>query len=156
MLTDLKVGTRLALAFGAVLLLLVGMLFTGVNRLSVVNEHLHAITDENNVEAREAKDIRSETAQVALVIRDLIIATESSALKAKREEMSGQAEQLQQTMSFFKNSNAGAAGQSVRQPVRKSGAFAKTARKMRQATTSVAGNLALASEPDEAQFAKFT
>jgi methyl-accepting chemotaxis protein len=87
MFTDLKVGTRLALAFGAVLLLLVGMLFTGVNRLSVVNEHLHAITDENNVEAREAKDIRSETAQVALIVRDLIIATESSALKAKREEL---------------------------------------------------------------------
>ena len=87
MFADLKVGTRLALAFGAVLLLLVGMLLTGVNRLSVVNEHLHAITDENNVEAREAKDIRSETAQVALVIRDLIIATDSSALKAKREEL---------------------------------------------------------------------
>jgi methyl-accepting chemotaxis protein len=82
-------------------------------------------------------------------------ASSSEELAATSEEMSGQAEQLQQTMSFFKNSNAGAAGQSVHQPVRKSGAFAKTARKMRQATTSVAGNLALASEPDEAQFAKF-
>ena len=63
---------------GGVVFMLVGMLLTGVSRLSVVNEHLHAITDENNVEAREAKDIRSETAQVALVIRDLIIATDST------------------------------------------------------------------------------
>ena len=41
-----------------------------------INEHLHAITDENIVETRDAKDIRSETAQVAMGIRDLIIATE--------------------------------------------------------------------------------
>jgi methyl-accepting chemotaxis protein len=87
MFADLKVGTRLALAFGAVLLLLVGMLLTGVSRLSVVNEHLHAITDENSVEAREAADIRAATSQVALVIRDLIIASDSSTLKAKREEL---------------------------------------------------------------------
>src|SRR6185437_5659965 len=59
MFTDLKVGTRLALAFGAVLLLLVGMAVTGITRLSVVNDHLHAITDEIDVEARDAKEIRS-------------------------------------------------------------------------------------------------
>ena len=40
--------------------------------------------------------------------------------------------------------------------MRKSGAFAKTAaRKLRQASSSVAENLALPGEPDEAQFAKF-
>jgi len=38
---------------------------------------------------------------------------------------------LQQTMSFFKNSHL-AAGQGVRRVVRKSGAFVKTARKLRQ------------------------
>jgi hypothetical protein len=40
--------------------------------------------------------------------------------------------------------------------VRKSGTFTRTARKFRQATTSVAGNLALGDEPDESQFAKFS
>jgi hypothetical protein len=66
--------------------------------------------------------------------------------------MSGQAEELQQTMSFFKNSNSAQPGRTA---TRKAGAFAKTARKLRQATSSVADNLALSSEPDEAQFAKF-
>lgn len=84
-------------------------------------------------------------------------ASSSEELAATAEEMSGQAEQLQQTMSFFKNgSSSAAAGQPVRQAVRKSGAFAKSAaRKLRRATSSVAENLALPGEPDEAQFAKF-
>jgi len=85
-------------------------------------------------------------------------ASSSEELAATAEEMSGQAEQLQQTMSFFKNSNNAAAGVNpARQLARKSGAFVKTARnKLRHATTSVAGNLALAGEPDEAQFARFS
>jgi methyl-accepting chemotaxis protein len=60
MFADLKVGTRLALAFGAVLLLLVGMLLTGVNRLSVVNEHLHAILDVDHVLATDEIDVLVE------------------------------------------------------------------------------------------------
>jgi len=87
MFTDLKVGTRLALAFGAVLLLLVGMAVTGITRLSVVNDHLHAITDENDVEARDAKEIRSNASLVALVARDLIITTDVVALKRQREDL---------------------------------------------------------------------
>ena len=84
-------------------------------------------------------------------------ASSSEELAATSEEMSSQAEQLQQTMSFFKNNgSSAAAGQPVRQAVRKGGAFAKTAaRKLRQATSGVAENLALRGEPDEAQFAKF-
>jgi methyl-accepting chemotaxis protein len=84
-------------------------------------------------------------------------ASSSEELAATAEEMSGQAEQLQQTMSFFKNSGSGGTGGSpVRPAVRKSAPLVKSAaRRLRQATTSVAGNLAMASEPNEAEFAKF-
>ena len=87
MFADLKVGTRLGIAFGAVLLLLAGTLVTGIGRLSVVNDHLHAITDENNVEAREAKEIRGDAFQVALIVRDLIIETDVAKLKSQREQL---------------------------------------------------------------------
>lgn len=87
MFADLRVGTRLALAFGAVLLLLVGMAVTGITRLAVVNDHLHAITDENNAESRDAKEIRSNAAQIALLVRDLIITTDVTALKTQRAEL---------------------------------------------------------------------
>jgi methyl-accepting chemotaxis protein len=94
MFADLKVSTRLALAFGAVLLLLVGMLLTGITRLSVVNDHLHAITDENDVEAREAKEIRGDAFQIALVVRDLIITTDETALKSQRAQLTTYAQSL--------------------------------------------------------------
>ena len=87
MFADLKVSTRLAVAFGAVLLLLVGTLVTGIGRMSVVNDHLHAITDENNVEARDAKEIRGDVFRIALTVRDLIITTDETTLKSQREQL---------------------------------------------------------------------
>jgi methyl-accepting chemotaxis protein len=87
MFADMKVSTRLAVAFGAVLLLLIGMLVTGIGRMAVVNEHLHAITDENNVESRESKEIRGDAFQIGLVVRDLIITTDETALKAQRAQV---------------------------------------------------------------------
>ena len=91
-------------------------------------------------------------------------ASSAEELAATAEEMSGQAEQLQQTMSFFKNGNTDApveppVQRAVRQPPAQrsggKGAVAKTARTLRPAMASVAGNLALAGEPNEAEFAKF-
>ena len=94
MFSDLKVGTRLGIAFGAVLLLLAVTLVTGITRMSVVNDHLHAITDENNVESRDAKEIRANAFQIGLTVRDLIIETDVTKLKSQREELSTLAHSL--------------------------------------------------------------
>jgi methyl-accepting chemotaxis protein len=91
-------------------------------------------------------------------------ASSAEELASTAEEMTTQAEQLQKTMSFFKNSNTDATSEppvqrELRQPPAqqsgKRGAVAKTTRTLRPAMASVAGNLALAGEPDEAHFAKF-
>jgi methyl-accepting chemotaxis protein len=87
-------------------------------------------------------------------------ASSAEELAATAEEMTTQAEQLQQTMSFFKNGKTDAPSeppvqQAVRQPPAKSRPVAKTPRKLQPAMASVAGNLALAGEPNEAEFAKF-
>jgi methyl-accepting chemotaxis protein len=87
MFAGLKVGTRLALAFGAVLLLLVAVVATGVSRMSAVNDHLHAITDENNVEAREAKEIRGHAFEMGLTVRDTIITTDEATLKSQYDQL---------------------------------------------------------------------
>ncbi len=84
MFADMKVGTRLAVAFSVVLALLVCVVLTAISRMSVVNDHLHAITDENNVEAREAKDIRANSFTIGLLVRDLIITSDDAALKRQR------------------------------------------------------------------------
>ena len=105
MFSDLKVGTRLGLAFGAVLLLLALTLVTAISRMSVVNDHLHAITDENNVEARAAKEIRGDSFRIALTVRDLIITTDTTTLKSEREDLTtlthGLDERIQQLDQLF-------------------------------------------------------
>jgi methyl-accepting chemotaxis protein len=87
MFANMKVSSRLSLAFGAVLVLLVGVLLTGINRLAVVNEHLRAITDENNVEGSAAKEIRQDTYRIGVLVRDIIIDTDLEKLKKEREQL---------------------------------------------------------------------
>src|SRR5882757_6886177 len=95
MFADMKVGTRLAMAFGAVLLLLIGVVLTGVSRMSLVNDHLHSITTENNVEAREANDIRANAFRIGLTVRDLIITTDEATLKSQREQLEASGKTLE-------------------------------------------------------------
>ena len=87
MFSNLKVAARLGVAFGAVVLLLVITLVTGISRMAVVNDHLHAITDENNVESRAAKEIRGEAFQIGVIVRDLIITTDLTTLKSERDQL---------------------------------------------------------------------
>ncbi|HEY4211939.1 MAG TPA: methyl-accepting chemotaxis protein [Steroidobacteraceae bacterium] len=87
MFADMKVGTRLTLSFGVVLVLLVAVVLTGINRMSLVNDQLHAITAENNVEGRYAKEIRGSAFDVGILVRDVIITSDDATLRRQRDEL---------------------------------------------------------------------
>src|SRR5262245_11099949 len=87
MFQDMKVGTRLALAFGVVLVLLVGVIMVGVSRMASINEALRTITEENNEQIRHAQEIRAASYATGQGVRSLIILTEESALKAEYEKL---------------------------------------------------------------------
>ena len=59
MFADLKVSTRLAVAFGTIVVLLVIVITLGVSRMTVLNDHLHSITDENDPEASLANELQN-------------------------------------------------------------------------------------------------
>ena len=82
MFGELKVSTRLALAFGVVLVLLVGVISLGVSRMAQVNEGLRVITAEDMVEMQQAYAMRSAAFQVSLSIRNLMLDTDDEKLKA--------------------------------------------------------------------------
>jgi methyl-accepting chemotaxis protein len=67
----MKVSTRLTLAFGVVLVLLVGVISLGVSRMKQVNEGLRVITEEGMVEMQQAYSMRSAAFQISLSIRNL-------------------------------------------------------------------------------------
>jgi methyl-accepting chemotaxis protein len=83
MFGDMKVSTRLALAFGVVLLLLVGIAVLGVSRMAQVNEGLRTITEENNVEMNHAVGMRAAAFQVSISMRNMMLMTDDAALKTE-------------------------------------------------------------------------
>jgi methyl-accepting chemotaxis protein len=89
MFNDMKVGTRLAMAFGVVLLLLVGVVLVGVSRMANINESLRAITQENVVQINHAQEIRAASYAVGSSSRSLIILTDADELKAEYAKLEG-------------------------------------------------------------------
>jgi methyl-accepting chemotaxis protein len=83
----MRVGTRLGIAFGIVVALLIGVVVTGVSRMAAVNDLLHSITAENNVESREAGSIREDVLRVDALARDLIITTDDATLATEHQNM---------------------------------------------------------------------
>ncbi len=85
MLNRMKVGTKLAVAFGLVLVLLIGVILAGLDRMSMLSDRLHGITDETNVELHEAFDSRGDSWHIALAERDFILAADEAALQTERQ-----------------------------------------------------------------------
>ena len=142
---------------------LLGEMVPSIKKTSELVQEISAASQE---QSQGVGQINAAVAQLSQTTKQN--ASSAEELAATAEEMTGQAEQLQQTMSFFKNGNTDTPSeppvqQAVRQPPArpsskhsdKRGTVAKTPRTLRPAMASVAGNLALAGEPDEAHFAKF-
>jgi methyl-accepting chemotaxis protein len=87
MFGNLKVSTRLALAFGLVLVLLVGVIALGIGRIAKVNEGLRIVTEENNVEMNHAYGMRSAAFQVSISIRNLMLMTTDEQLKGEENTL---------------------------------------------------------------------
>jgi methyl-accepting chemotaxis protein len=135
---------------------LLGAMVPSIKKTSDLVQEISAASQE---QSQGVGQINAAVAQLSQTTKQN--ASSAEELAATAEEMTTQAEQLQQTMSFFKNGKADApseppAQQTVRQqPSGKSRPVAKTPRRLQPAMASVAGNLALAGEPNEAEFAKF-
>jgi methyl-accepting chemotaxis protein len=87
MFGEMKVSTRLALAFGLVLTLLVGVIALGVVRMAQVNDGLRVITDENMVEITLANGMRSAAAEVSIKLRNMMLDTDDGKLKSDEEAL---------------------------------------------------------------------
>jgi methyl-accepting chemotaxis protein len=83
MFTDLKVRTRLALAFGVVLLLLVGVVTLGITRLAQMNDGLRRITEENNIKNSLAMAMKGDVFESSIRIRNLLLMTDPDELRAE-------------------------------------------------------------------------
>lgn len=87
MFADMKVSTRLALAFGVVVFLLLSVITVGVSRMASINEGLRSITEENNVESRHAVQMRAAAFQVSVSIRNLMLMNQDAQLQSEETKL---------------------------------------------------------------------
>jgi len=82
MATQLRVGTRLALGFGSLVVVVLIVLGLAISRMSLLNESLEIITQDVNREIAHATAMRLYSSENSISFRNLIIDTDPQALEA--------------------------------------------------------------------------
>ena len=85
MIKNLKIGTRLGLAFGLLVALLLVTYYVGVSRLGNVNQSMHEINDANIPETILASDMLGADKDSKVHIRDVILQTDEHEMAVTRE-----------------------------------------------------------------------
>ena len=88
-LKNLKLGMRLALGFGLVLALLLGVSMLGISRMGEVQDRLDEIVRVNAQEARLAVAMRIAVNQIAIASRDSVLQTEAAQLQVVADTVKG-------------------------------------------------------------------
>jgi methyl-accepting chemotaxis protein len=87
MFSEMRVSTRLTMAFGVVLILLLGVIGIGITRIARLNEGLRTITEVNNAEMNHATGMRAAAFTVSISIRSLMLMTEEAQLKKEDDRL---------------------------------------------------------------------
>ena len=80
-LMQLKIGQRLALAFGLVLVLLAVVLGTGVQKLSAMNDLLVRVVEVNNARIDAAAAMRDNLRRISIAVRDITIISDEALMQ---------------------------------------------------------------------------
>jgi methyl-accepting chemotaxis protein len=86
-LSGMKIGTRLAIGFGAVFVLMVALTALGIGRVSSINRMLTTISDVNNVKQRYAINFRGSVHDRSIAARDVVLAATAPALQTELDKI---------------------------------------------------------------------
>jgi methyl-accepting chemotaxis protein len=85
----IKIGTRLAMGFGAVFVLMIILTALGIGRVSSIDRMLTTISDVNNVKQRYAINFRGSVHDRSIAARDVVLAADAAALQGELEKIRG-------------------------------------------------------------------
>jgi methyl-accepting chemotaxis protein len=80
--TNLKIGQRLGLGFGIVLVLLAALIGVGLSAMSTINESLNGIVQGNNVRIDAAANMRDAQRRISTALRDTMLVSDSARMAA--------------------------------------------------------------------------
>ncbi len=86
-LHNLRIGTRLGLGFGLVLILLVGLALVSLSRMANIHDSLDKVINENNVVTKELNDMRQAVMRVAVGVRNIAMMTEEEEVNAEIKQI---------------------------------------------------------------------
>ena len=86
-LKGMKIGTRLAIGFGAVFVLMIALTSLGIGRVSSINRMLTHISDVNNVKQRYAINFRGSVHDRSIAARDVVLAPNAAALQLELDKI---------------------------------------------------------------------
>src|SRR5947209_6413388 len=95
MFSSMRVGTRLAIAFGVVVVLLAAVIFVGVNRMASINEGLRVVTEENNAEVLHAISLRAAIFESSISVRNLMLYTDAEKSAKELQAVKASTEKFQ-------------------------------------------------------------
>jgi methyl-accepting chemotaxis protein len=85
--SGMKIGTRLAIGFGAVFVLMIALTGLGIGRVSSIDRMLTHISDVNNVKQRHAINFRGSVHDRSIAARDVVLATTAPALQTELDKI---------------------------------------------------------------------
>jgi len=84
-LKQLKIGQRLALGFGLVMVLLAVVLGTGIQKLQAMDALLVKVVEGNNVRIEAANTMRDSLRQISIAVRDMTIVSDEAQMREQSQ-----------------------------------------------------------------------
>ena len=81
MFMNMKIGMRLGLGFGVLLLLLSVIAFVGLSRMEGMKSNMDVMTKENNVKIADANSMRSQLSFIALTVRNIALISDQAEMQ---------------------------------------------------------------------------
>ncbi|MGK5019455.1 methyl-accepting chemotaxis protein [Janthinobacterium lividum] len=92
-----SVGTRLAIGFGITFALTIILTGLAMNRVGSIDQTLSRVNDVNNVKQRHAINFRGSVHDRAIAVRDVVLATDDTAVQAQVKKIKALDEKYQQS-----------------------------------------------------------
>ncbi len=113
MLTNLRIGTRLALGFGIILALLLVVAGIGLNRMGAIETNTEQIVTHYNAQAHMARDLSDQVQNVSRLLRTVLLMDNQADKRANAEAIAKARETYDEVYKKLEDSNWSQQGKDV-------------------------------------------
>jgi methyl-accepting chemotaxis protein len=118
MFANIKIGLRLALGFGAVLLLMAALTMVGLNGMATVENRLMEITGDNMVKMKLINDGSESVHVVVRITRTIVLLKDKDAIAAERRKLDTYRQKYNEAFTALEKTSASEKGMTIRAKIK--------------------------------------